>query len=103
MDLIADQTFDGQKGRGLTIVDTLSRVSQALEGRRRHTGYDVVWALSQRLFLLVWASLSKTKTNSFWHLCPPKEVDVWAYANGGRYRIMKASQQIRVSNARGVR
>ena len=36
---MADQTFDGHTLRVLTIVDNCSRVSPAIEVRRRDTGY----------------------------------------------------------------
>ena len=45
MDLMADQTVEGHKLRVLTIVDNFSRVSPAIEVRRRYTGYDVVQTL----------------------------------------------------------
>ena len=47
MDFMADQTFDGRRLRVLTVVDHFSRVSPAMEVRRRYTGYDVVRTLEQ--------------------------------------------------------
>lgn len=44
---MADQTLDGRRLRGLTGVDPFSRVSPAMEVRRRYTGYDGVRTLER--------------------------------------------------------
>ena len=45
------QAFDGRRLRGLTGVDSFSRVSPAMEVRRRDTGYDVVRTLERATLL----------------------------------------------------
>lgn len=45
MDFLSDQLFDGTKIRILTIVDTFSKISPAIDVRRRYTGADVVRTL----------------------------------------------------------
>lgn len=47
MDFMADQTFDGRRLRVLPVVDHFSRVSPAMEVRRRYTGYDVAHTLER--------------------------------------------------------
>ena len=79
LDLMADQTFDGHKLRVLTIVDNLSRVSPALEVRRRDTGYDVVRTLERATGQY---GLPRTIRVDHGPEFVSKEVDLWAYANG---------------------
>ena len=76
---MADQTFEGHKLRGLTMVDNVSRVSPAIEVRRRYTGYDVVQTLERatRQYGLP-RSIRVDNGPEF----VSKEVDLWAYANG---------------------
>ena len=76
---MADQTFDGQKLRVLTIVDNFSRMSPALEVRRRYTGYDVVRTLERatRQYGLP-RTIRVDNSPEF----VSKEVDLWAYAKG---------------------
>ena len=47
MDFMVDQTFDGQRLGVLTVVDHFSRVSPAMQVRRRYTGYDGVRTLER--------------------------------------------------------
>src|SRR5271157_3006638 len=47
MDFVHDQLFDGTKIRVLTIVDTLSRVSPAVDVRHSYRGSDVVETLER--------------------------------------------------------
>lgn len=42
MDFVHDQLFDGKKIRALTIVETLSGVSPAVDVRQSYCGSDVV-------------------------------------------------------------
>ena len=79
MDLMADQTFDGHKLRVLTIVDNFSRVSPAIEVRRRYTGYDVVQTLERATGQY---GLPRTIRVDNGPEFVSKEVDLWAYAKG---------------------
>jgi putative transposase len=47
MDFVHDQLFDGRKIRILTIVDTVTRVSPAIEVRQQFRGADVVNVLER--------------------------------------------------------
>ena len=79
MDLMTDQTFEGQKLRVLTIVDNCSRVSPALEVRRRDTGYDVVRTLERATGQY---GLPRTIRVDNGQEFVSKEVDLSAYAKG---------------------
>src|SRR5438552_5152705 len=47
MDFVHDQLFDGRKIRILTIVDTFTRLSPAIEVRQNFRGIDVVGTLER--------------------------------------------------------
>jgi putative transposase len=47
MDFVHDQLFDGRKIRVLTIVDTFTRLSPAIDARYSYRGTDVVATLEQ--------------------------------------------------------
>jgi putative transposase len=47
MDFVHDQLFDGRKIRVLTIVDTFSRLSPAIDVRQSYRGSDVVKTLER--------------------------------------------------------
>ena len=47
MDFVHDQLFDGRKIRVLTVVDTFSRLSPAIEVRQQFRGADVVEVLER--------------------------------------------------------
>jgi len=47
MDVAHDQLFDGRKIRVLTIIDTFTRLSPAIEARQRFRGIDVVATLER--------------------------------------------------------
>jgi putative transposase len=47
MDFVHDQLFDGRKIRALTIVDTFTRLSPAIDVRQRYRGGDVVETLER--------------------------------------------------------
>ena len=47
MDFVRDQLFDGRKIRVLTIVDTFSRLSPAIDVRQSYRGSDVVETLER--------------------------------------------------------
>ena len=79
MDFVHDQLFDGRKIRVLTIIDTFTRLSPAIDVRDRYTGADVV------------ATLTRVCRD---HGCPrtirvdngpefvSKELDLWAFIRG---------------------
>lgn len=78
MDFMADQTFDGQKLRVLTIVDNFTRVSPAMEVGRRYTGYDVVRTLERvRGHYGIPRTIRVDNGPEF----VSKELDLWAYCN----------------------
>ena len=79
MDFMADQTFDGRRLRGLPVVDHLSRVSPAMEVRRRDTGYDVARTLERAT--LEYGVLRTIRVDNGPEFVS-REVDLWAYANG---------------------
>src|ERR1700730_11215792 len=54
MDFVHDQLFDGTKIRALTIVDTLSRVSPAIDVRQSNAGHKVVETLERGAAELVY-------------------------------------------------
>jgi hypothetical protein len=47
MDFVHDQLFDGRKIRALTIVDTFTRLSPAIDVRQSYRGADVVATLER--------------------------------------------------------
>ena len=47
MDFVHDQLFDGRKIRVLTIVDTFTRLSPAIDVRQSFRGADVVETLER--------------------------------------------------------
>ncbi len=79
IDFLSDQLFDGRKIRILTIVDTYSKVSQAIDVRPRHTGTDVVRTLEHvaREYGCA-ASIRVDQGPEF----ISKELDLWAYLTG---------------------
>ena len=78
MDFMADQTFDGRRLRVLTVVDHFSRVSPAMEVRRRYTGYDVVRTLERAT--LEYGTPRTIRVDNGPEFVS-REVDLWAYAN----------------------
>jgi len=79
MDFVHDQLFDGRKLRVLTIVDTFSRFSPAIEVRQSFKGADVVAVLeraSQR------AGYPKAIRLDNGPEFVSKEVDLWAFMRG---------------------
>lgn len=79
MDFLSDQLFDGTKIRVLTIVDTFSKLSPAIDVRPRYTGADVVATLER-----------VTRDHGFPRSIRvdqgpefiSKDLDLWAYMNG---------------------
>ena len=78
MDFVADQTFDGQRLRILTIVDNFSRVSPAIGVRRKYTGYDVVRTLEDATRRHGMPGTIRLDNGPEFI---SKELDLWAYAN----------------------
>lgn len=79
MDFLSDQLFDGRKIRILTIVDTYSKVSPAIDVRPRYTGADVVRTLEHvaREYGCP-ASIRVDQGPEF----ISKDLDLWTYLNG---------------------
>ena len=79
MDFVHDQLFDGRKIRVLTIVDTFTRLSPAIDVRQSFRGADVVETLER-----VAAELGYPKTirldNGPEFIS--KELDLWAFMHG---------------------
>ena len=79
MDFLSDQLFDGTKIRVLTIVDTFSKLSPAIEVRTRYTGADVVNTLERiTQDYGVPKSIRVDQGPEF----ISKDLDLWAYMNG---------------------
>lgn len=79
MDFLHDQLATGQKIRVLTIVDTFSRFSPALDARMNYRGEDVVQTL-ERVFQDVGypQSIRVDQGSAF----ISRDLDLWAYARG---------------------
>lgn len=74
MDFVHDQLFDGKKLRVLTIVDTLSRVSPAVDG-----GSDVVETLERGAVEFGYPKTIRVDNGPEF---VSKELDLWAYMKG---------------------
>ena len=79
MDFVHDQLFDGRKIRALTIVDTFTRLSPAIDVRQSYRGADVVATLERVAFE---SGLPKTirLDNGPEFVC--KELDLWTFMRG---------------------
>ena len=79
MDFVHDQLFDGRKIRVLTIVDTFTRLSPAIDVRQNYRGIDVVATLDR-----VMCEIGRPKTirldNGPEFIS--KELDLWAFVHG---------------------
>lgn len=79
MDFLSDQLFDGSKIRVLAVVDTFSRLSPAIDVRRRYRGADVVDTLERVTAIY---GLPKTIRVDNGPEFISKDLDPWAWMNG---------------------
>ncbi|MBQ4824468.1 transposase family protein [Leisingera sp. HS039] len=79
MDFLSDQLFDGRKIRILTIVDTHSKVSPAIDVRPRYTGADVVRTLEH--VTQTYGRPGSIRVDQGPEFIS-KDLDLWAYLNG---------------------
>ncbi len=79
MDFLSDQLFDGRKIRILTIVDTYSKVSPAIDVRPRYTGADVVRTLEH--VTQTYGRPGSIRVDQGPEFIS-KDLDLWAYLNG---------------------
>ena len=79
MDFVHDQLFDRRKIRCLTIVDTFSRLSPAIDVRQGYRGADVVTTLEKATKLV---GLPKAIRVDNGPEFISKELDLWAFVRG---------------------
>lgn len=79
MDFLSDQLFDGSKIRILTIVDAFSKVSPAIDVRRRYKGADVVDTLER---VTAAHGLPKSIRVDNGPEFISKDLDLWAWMKG---------------------
>jgi len=79
MDFLSDQFFNGSKIRVLTIVDAFTKLSPAIDVRRRYTGADVVATLERVTREHgIPRSIRVDQGPEF----ISKDLDLWAWMNG---------------------
>lgn len=79
MDFVHDQMFDGKKIRVLTVIDTLSRASPAIDARLSYRGKDVVEALERGAQEFGYPKTIRVDNGPEF---VSKELDLWAYMKG---------------------
>jgi putative transposase len=79
MDFLHDQLATGHKIRVLTVVDTFSRFSPALDARFSYRGEDVVRTLEQACALIGYPGTIRVDQGSEFI---SRDLDLWAYARG---------------------
>jgi transposase InsO family protein len=79
MDFVHDQLFDGRKIRVLTIIDTFTRLSPAIDVRQSYRGADVVATLERAASE---TGLPKTIRLDNGPEVVSKDLDLWAFMRG---------------------
>ncbi len=79
MDFVHDQLFDGTKIRILTVVDTCTRLSPAIDVRLTYRGGDVVDTLERVALELGYPKTIRVDNGPEF---VSKELDLWAYMKG---------------------
>jgi putative transposase len=79
MDFVHDQLFDGRKIRALTIIDTFTRLSPAIDVRQSYRGADVVATLERAAAEV---GLPKSIRVDNGPEFVSKELDLWAFMRG---------------------
>jgi putative transposase len=76
MDFVHDQLFDGKKLRVLTVVDTFTRLSPAIDVRQNYRGCDVVETLDRAATQLGYPKTIRLDNGPEFI---SKELDLWAF------------------------
>jgi putative transposase len=79
MDFLSDQLFDGRKIRILTIIDTFTRLSPAIDVRPSYRGSDVVETLER--IAPIYGRPKRIRVDNGPEFVS-KDLDLWAYLNG---------------------
>jgi len=79
MDFVHDQLFDGKKIRILTIVDTYTRLSPAIDVRQSYRGLDVVDTLERAARAFGYPKTIRLDNGPEFI---NRELDLWAYMKG---------------------
>lgn len=79
MDFLHDQLATGRKIRVLTVVDTFSRFSPAIDARFTYRGEDVVRTLDEACMAVGYPQMIRVDQGSEF---VSRDLDLWAYARG---------------------
>ena len=89
MDFVHDQLATGRKIRILTVVDTFSRFSPAIDARFSYRGEDVVQTLERICRQVGYPAVIRVDNGSEFI---SRDLDLWAYHKGGGARLLPARQ-----------